>query len=120
MDDAVDRGRALVDAYWEGLLENDPLLGTLVGDERFDDRLPDPSEEGRARRETLHRRAPPNLGGIDRSAVRDVGVRTALDMLEAIAGRDLAEIEHRLDRLQVVSHLWGPGQLLGELGWVPA
>jgi len=116
MDDAVDRGRALVDAYWEGLLENDPLLGTLVGDERFDDRLPDPGEEGRARREALHRRALQDLDGIDRSAVRDVGVRTALDMLEAIARRDLAEIEHRLDRLQVVSHLSGPGQLLGELG----
>lgn len=116
MTDAVDRGRALVDAYWEGLLENDPLLGTLVGDERFDERLPDPGEEGRARRETLHRRALQDVDRIDRSAVRDVGVRTALDMLEAIAGRDLAEIEHRLDRLQVVSHLWGPGQLLGELG----
>ncbi len=38
MTDAVARGRALVDAYWEGLVENDPLLGTLVGDERFDDR----------------------------------------------------------------------------------
>jgi len=116
MTDAVDRGRALVDAYWEGLLENDPLLGTLVGDERFDDRLPDPGEEGRARREALHRRALRDLDGIDRSAVRDVGVRTGLDMLEAIAARDLAEIEHRLDRLQVVSHLSGPGQLLGELG----
>ncbi|MGH2659331.1 MAG: DUF885 domain-containing protein [Actinomycetota bacterium] len=116
MTDAVDRGRALVDAYWEGLLENDPLLGTLVGDERFDDRLPDPGEEGRARREAMHRRALEDLAEIDRSAVPDVGVRTALDMLEAIARRELAEIEHRLDRLQVVSHLWGPGQLLGELG----
>jgi uncharacterized protein (DUF885 family) len=115
MKDGVDRARALVDAYWEGLIEEDPLLGTLVGDERFDDRLPDPSEEGRSRREAMHRRALEELQAVDRD-VSDVGVRTSLDMLEAIALRDLAEIEHRLDRLRVVSHLWGPGQLLGELG----
>jgi len=115
MKDGVERARALVDSYWEGLIEVDPLLGTLVGDERFDDRLPDPSEEGRFKREAMHRRALEELRGLDRD-VSDVGVRTSLDMLEAIALRDLAEIEHRLDRLRVVSHLWGPGQLLGELG----
>jgi len=115
MKDEVERARALVDAYWQGLIEADPLLGTLVGDERFDDQLPDPSEAGRSKRETMHRRALEDLRGLDRD-VSDVGVRTSLDMLEAIALRDLAEIEHRLDRLRMVSHLWGPGQLLGELG----
>jgi len=115
MSGEVDRARALVDDYWEGLIEADPLLGTLVGDERFDDRLPDPSEAGRSKREAMHRRALRQLEAIDRN-VADVGVRTSLDMLEAIALRDLAEIEHRLDRLRVVSHLWGPGQLFGELG----
>src|SRR6266540_436400 len=115
MSGEVDRGRALVDDYWEGLIEADPLLGTLVGDERFDDRLPDPSEAGRSKRQAMHRRALRQLEAIDRN-VADVGVRTSLDMLEAIALRDLAEIEHRLDRLRVVSHLWGPGQLFGELG----
>ncbi|MGH2650825.1 MAG: DUF885 family protein, partial [Actinomycetota bacterium] len=115
MGGEVDRARALVDDYWEGLIEADPLLGTLVGDERFDDRLPDPSEAGRSKREALHRRARTQLEALDRD-VPDVGVRTSLDMLEAIALRDLAEIDHRLDRLRVVSHLWGPGQLFGELG----
>jgi len=115
MSDEVDRARALVDDYWEGLIEADPLLGTLVGDERFDDRLPDPSEAGRSKREAMHRRALGQLEALDRD-VPDVGVRTSLDMLEAIALRDLAEIDHRLDRLRMVSHLWGPGQLFGELG----
>ena len=42
--------RELVDRFWEGLLEREPLLGTYVGDERYDDRLPDLTETGRARR----------------------------------------------------------------------
>ncbi len=114
MSDAV-AARALVDRYWEGLLETEPLLGTQVGDERYDDRLPDPSEAGIGAREALHRGALEELALVDRD-VDDLGLRTTLDMLEAIALRDLTEIEHRLDRLQVVSHFWGPSQLLGELG----
>ena len=51
------QARALIDRYWDGLLESEPILGTAVGDERFDDRLPDPSDAGRAARETLHRSA---------------------------------------------------------------
>lgn len=116
MSDA-DAARALVDRYWEGLLETEPLLGTQVGDERYDDRLPDPSDAGIAARETLHRGALEELALLDRD-LDDLGLRTTLDMLEAIAQRSLAEIEHRLDRLQVVSHFWGPSQLLGELGSV--
>jgi uncharacterized protein (DUF885 family) len=114
VDDA-QAARALVDRYWEGLLETEPLLGTQVGDERYDDRLPDPSEAGIAARASLHRGALDELALIHRD-LEDLGLRTTLDMLEAIAERGLAEIEHRLDRLQVVSHFWGPSQLLGELG----
>ncbi len=115
MTEAEQAARSLVDRYWDDLLETEPVLGTMVGDERFDDRLPDPSEAGRARRETLHRGALEELALLDRD-LPDEGLRTTLDVLEAIAERDLASLEHRLDRLQVVSHLWGPGGLLGELG----
>jgi uncharacterized protein (DUF885 family) len=45
----------------------------------------------------------------------DEGLRTTLDVLEAIASREIASLEHRLDRLSAVSHLWGPGGLIGEL-----
>jgi uncharacterized protein (DUF885 family) len=111
----ADAARALADRYWQGLLRTEPLLGTQVGDERYDDRLPDPSDAGIAERETLHRGALEELALLDRE-IADLGLRTTLDILEAIADRSLAEIEHRLDRLQVVSHFWGPSQLLGELG----
>jgi len=86
----------------------------VVGDERFDDRLPDPSAEGRARRERLHRGALAELAELQRD-LPDEDVRIGLDILEAIARRDLAALDHRTDRLSVVSHLWGPAGLVGEL-----
>src|SRR5881397_1108748 len=115
MTDGEHAARSLADRYWEQLLETDPMIGTMVGDERYDDRLPDPSEAGRAAREALHRGALEELALIDRG-LPDEGLRTTLDMLEAIALRDLASLDHRLDRLQAASHLWGPGGLLAELG----
>ena len=47
--DETERARSLADRYWEDLLELEPMLGTMIGDERFDDRLSDPSEAGRER-----------------------------------------------------------------------
>lgn len=114
MTEQTDAARELVDRYWERLLEHEPLLGTMVGDERYDDRLPDPSEQGRAARETLHRSALEELALLDRDQ-QDEDLRTTLDILEAIATREIAGLEHRLDRLSSVSHLWGPGGLIGEL-----
>jgi uncharacterized protein (DUF885 family) len=112
---STDPASTLVHRYWEGLLELEPLIGTMVGDERFDDRLGDPSETGREQRRSFQQGALDELAGLDRSGL-DVTMRTTLDVLESIAHRDVAEIAHRFDRLQVVSHLWGPGQLLAELG----
>ena len=43
-----ERMHELVERYWDQLLEIEPFLGTSAGDERYDDRLPDPSESGRA------------------------------------------------------------------------
>ncbi|HZD79366.1 MAG TPA: DUF885 domain-containing protein [Actinomycetota bacterium] len=111
----ADAVRVFVDRYWEQLLELDPILGTMVGDERYDDRLPDPSEEGRARSASVHRAALAELASFDRD-IEDDALRTSLDMAEAISLREVASIDHRLDRLWAVSHFWGPAQLLGELG----
>src|SRR5437870_9806640 len=106
--------RELADRFWDRMLELEPLLGTSVGDERYADRLPDPGEEGLAARAALYGDALHDLAGIDRAALSQIE-RTTLDVLEAIAARELAGIASRIDRLQVASHLWGPGQLLGEV-----
>ncbi len=114
MTSSDDAATSLADRYWEGMLELEPILATIVGDERYDDRLPDIGESGRAARDAFHRGALSELEGLDRD-LEDEGLRTTIDVLEAIATREIASLDHRLDRLQVVSHLWGPGGLLGEL-----
>jgi uncharacterized protein (DUF885 family) len=106
--------RELADRFWEDLLLLDPLIGTEVGDERYDDRLPDVSEQGLARRHDVHTKAIAEVEKIDRAGV-SVDLRTTLDVLEAIARRELDDVSLRLDRFQAVSHLSGPGPLLAAI-----
>jgi uncharacterized protein (DUF885 family) len=112
--DAQEQGRALAEWFWEGLLEAEPLLGTQVGDERYDDRLPDASDEGRERNRRFFQQALDDLAGIDRASL-DQDVRATLDVLEAVARNQLDAIDHRLDHFHSVSHFTGPGTLVAEL-----
>jgi uncharacterized protein (DUF885 family) len=113
-EDHERAARDLADRYWEDLLVLDPTLGTEIGDDRYDDRLPDPSEKGLAQREEVHRGGLGDLKSIDRSSL-GVDLRTTLDVLEAIARRELDDISLRIDRFRAVSHLFGPGTLLAIL-----
>jgi uncharacterized protein (DUF885 family) len=113
-DEMRERARGLAERFWEGLLEAEPLLGTQIGDERYDDRLPDLSDEGRERHREFYQGALAELDSIDRTAL-DQGLRTPLDILEAAARNQLDSITHRLDRFNAVSHFTGPGLLLVEL-----
>jgi uncharacterized protein (DUF885 family) len=115
----AELARSLADRYWEQLLELEPMLGTMVGDPRYDDRLSDPSEAGRARSESVNRHALDELATIDRSAL-DVTTRGTLDVLEAIARRALAELEHGTDRLRAAAHFFGPAQTLAEVAAMQA
>jgi uncharacterized protein (DUF885 family) len=115
MSDNGSAARRLVDDYWEGLLEHEPLLGTEVGDERFDDKLADPSPDGIGARRAFQAKALADLEGIDRAAVEPV-VAGTLDIMEAAARRDLANIDAHFERLEAVSQMMGPGQLVGHLG----
>jgi uncharacterized protein (DUF885 family) len=106
--------RELAERFWDQLLEIYPIIGTFIGDERYDDRLTDPSEEGLARRKTVFEGALGDLATVDRGAL-DMETRTALSVLETGARRELADIEHRMDRFYAVTHLFGPGALTSEL-----
>ena len=118
MDKAIDqeaRARDIADRYWDALLTLDPMLGTMCGDERFDDRLPDPGPDGRAAGESVHRAALAQVAGLDRGGLDEV-MRTTIDVVEAIAVRYLAATENRTDLLAPASHWFGPGNLLAEIG----
>jgi uncharacterized protein (DUF885 family) len=110
----ADRAKALADRFWEELLEREPTFATAIGDERYDDRLPDIGEEGRALSESRNRAALDELATIDREGL-DVTLRTTMDVLEAIATQTLAAVELRTDRLYVANHFVGPGVLLGDI-----
>jgi uncharacterized protein (DUF885 family) len=111
--------RQLADAYWEQLLELEPLLATQIGDERFDDRLPDPSEDALAAAADVHRAA---LGHVREAheAAGDVEERTALRLIEAIASVELEAIETQFGRFEAFSHLFGPGMLVGTIASIQA
>src|SRR6476660_8543125 len=82
-DDTRDKALDLATRYWDGLLQEEPLLGTEVGDDRFDDRLPDPSEEGLARRKEFMEGAVAEAAELDHSAL-DQDTRVTIELLEAI------------------------------------
>jgi uncharacterized protein (DUF885 family) len=107
--------RRIADRFWDQVLELNPLLGTLVGDERFDERLEDLSPAGRARREVVHRSALADLAAVDRGSL-DLEDRVTLDLVETLATRNLTTLALGYDRLEVTDHLWGPGTLLADLG----
>jgi uncharacterized protein (DUF885 family) len=110
----TERALALADRFWEELLERDPTFATAIGDDRYDDRLPDIGEAGRALSESRNRAALEELATIDRDSL-DLTLRTTLDVLEAIATQTLAGIELRTDRLYMANHFVGPGVLLGDI-----
>src|SRR5437867_13277600 len=89
--------RELADRYWDEFLVVEPLLATQVGDDRFDHLLPDPSPDGLARRESLHRKALADLTGIDRDALNEDG-RRIVDVVETLATNQLSAVTHRFDR----------------------
>ncbi|MGE5227474.1 MAG: DUF885 domain-containing protein [Planctomycetaceae bacterium] len=107
-----ERVRALSDRFWERFLELSPVMGTMIGDERFDDRLPDLTQEGRAREDDLYRGTQAALAAIDRDALEAPDAVEA-DVLDAVCARQLAALEQRTDRFEIANHMHGAGTLLG-------
>jgi uncharacterized protein (DUF885 family) len=112
---ASEAARALADRYWDDMLELEPILATQIGDDRFDDRLPDTTEDGIAHAREVNERARREAAAIDRSSLEETE-RTTLDVLDAIVDRSLEAIRMRTDRLAGPNHILGPGALLVQLG----
>jgi uncharacterized protein (DUF885 family) len=104
----------LSDRFWEGILELNPTTATVYGDERYDDRLEDPSPAGRARARALMERTKAEAESIpaDGLSIED---RITRDMLIVVGELGIEEDEQGTHRLRVVDQIGGPQTLLPQL-----
>ena len=104
----------LADRFWEALLELNPSLATTYGDERYADRLEDPSPAGRAKARRLLERTLKDVAAIspDRLPVED---RITRDMLRIVSELGIEEDNQKLYELRVVDQMAGPQTLLPQL-----
>lgn len=113
--DEEQKAVALINRFWEKLLEQEPLLATTVGDERYDHRMPDPSETGLAQKKSLYEKALAELRQLHRDRLNPDTLVT-LDILEFAAQRALEYISYQTDRFMAASHFYGPGELFAFIG----
>jgi uncharacterized protein (DUF885 family) len=104
----------LADRFWEALLELNPTTATVYGDERYDDRLEDPSPAGRARTRALMERTKAEAEAISPDGL-PIEDRITRDMLVVIGELGIEEDEQGTHRLRVVDQIGGPQTLLPQL-----
>jgi uncharacterized protein (DUF885 family) len=108
---AVDQ---LADAFWERFKELSPISATVNGDTRYDDKLPDPSPEGRAKERQLAEDMRDAANAIPDEGL-SVEDRITRDVLRVIGELFVVQDDQRIDTLQVVDQMGGPQQLLPQL-----
>lgn len=95
----------LGDEYWEDVLREIPTYATYLGDTRYNDRLADISETGRARWTSIAKKHLAALAAIDRGALPEVE-RVSFDILKLRLENDLEEQKHKFWQ-------WGVDQMGG-------
>jgi uncharacterized protein (DUF885 family) len=107
----VDR---LADRFWEDLLELNPTTATVYGDERYNDRLEDPSPAGRAKARRLMERTKAEAEAIPADGL-SVEERITRDMLIVIADQAIEQDDQGTYRLAVVDQIGGPQTILPQI-----
>ena len=104
----------LADRFWEAILSLNPTTATFYGDDRYADRLEDPSPAGRAATRALMERTSAEAAAIpvDGLSTED---RITRDMLRVIGELAIEEDDQGLHQLRVVDQMGGPQQLLPQL-----
>lgn len=100
--------------FWEAYLQLEPIVATLYGDERYDDRLDDPGPEGRAAGRALAERT---LREIDAVAADGLSVeeRITRDMLRVRSELAIEEDDLAFHELRAVDQIDGPQTLLPQV-----
>lgn len=105
---------AVAERFWEAFLELNPISATINGDIRFDDRLPDPGPEGRAKARRLAEDTRSAALAIPEDGL-SVEDRITRDMLVVVGDMFIEEDDQRLDELLVVDQMGGPQTLMPQL-----
>jgi uncharacterized protein (DUF885 family) len=104
----------LAHRFWEGVLELNPTTATFYGDDRYADRLEDPSPAGRARVRAHMQRTAEEAAAIPIDGL-STEERITRDMLQVIGELGVEEDDQGLHQLRVVDQMGGPQQLLPQL-----
>ena len=104
----------IADGFWERYLELSPISATVYGDNRYDDRLPDPGPEGRASARQWALDMQVAAGDIPDEGL-NVEERITRDTLRVIGEIAVREDDMRLDTIQVVNQMGGPQTLLPQV-----
>jgi uncharacterized protein (DUF885 family) len=95
----------IADRFFEGVLERDPIFATILGDTRFDDRLPDIGAKGRAEEERVFRALVEEVEAVPDEGLEPEQVITR-DMLLLVARNQLEAQERKLYQM-AVNHISG-------------
>ena len=104
----------LAETFWDRFLAVSPITATLTGDDRFDDRLPDPGPEGRAQARELAVWVAEAARAIPLEGLT-VEERITRDMLVVLGDLFIEEDDLRVDILQAVDQMGGPQTFLPQL-----
>ncbi len=102
---------ALADRFWERLLRLEPTVATVAGDERYDDRLPDPSPRGRAELRELYGETIAETERVTAAKLSDED-RITLDVVRLFCQLALEQQERQEHVLGAVDQMEGPQALL--------
>jgi len=102
---------ALADRFWEATLEQHPTTATIYGDDRWDDRLDDPSAVGRAAARALRAATLGELATIPVDGL-PVEERITHDMLRVVCELGNEADDLRMDLVALVDQIDGPQSLL--------
>lgn len=104
----------LADRFWQWFLSRQPIYATVLGDERYDDRLSDPTAEGRAEEVAGLKGFLEDAQQIDRDLLDQEDTIT-LDMLQVVARIWLRQHAHDVHHFEAIDQMGGPQNLPGDM-----
>jgi uncharacterized protein (DUF885 family) len=104
----------LADRFWQWFLSRQPIYATVLGDDRYDDRLPDPSARAREEEIAAIKGFLEDAKSVDRNGL-DAEDAITLSMLEVVGTISLRQHEHNPHHFDAIDQLAGPQSLPSDL-----